>query len=362
MATTKKTTVKNETKVVCPVCGSEFDVLDPHEHHVKDATVLGVDSGIGIIELPVKKRGNALAAAGVDTSKYFSIQIPGGGEQWMQKLDDNSAIPVRSDDPIVQMIMGGGTVPNRKLFRRWVMSQVFHGLTCKGYRSKGGFSEWLRRHGYEYQWKMLVKELSDQAKLYKNGDMENFNARNRWFNKALAVTMAKNYIIQLREDARNRPQHKCKGVPYVTVDHKDYFVADIEKKLVMPLCQMISSIEISKSPEDLEYAVRRFWKNVPVQNGYKQSAEWKDAYRGMGAYATMQNLLRFHGCTFPKNNDFYQRRKFNWTDIDLLELAAKTYADGGGWRLFGLMKQMIEENGIDIKAKMASWAAAKQRK
>jgi hypothetical protein len=97
-----------------------------------------------------------------------------------------------------------------------------------------------------------------------------------------------------------------------------------------------------------------------VQNGYKQSAEWKDAYRGMGAYATMQNLLRFHGCTFPKDNDFYQRRKLNWTDIDLLELAAKTYADGEGWRLFGLMKQMIEENGIDIEKKRAEWREAKK--
>ena len=37
-ATTKKVT--NETKVVCPVCDTEFDVLDPHEHTVKNATVL----------------------------------------------------------------------------------------------------------------------------------------------------------------------------------------------------------------------------------------------------------------------------------------------------------------------------------
>ena len=79
----------------------------------------------------------------------------------------------------------------------------------------------------------------------------------------------------------------------------------------------------------------------------------------MCAYATMQNLLRFHGCTFPKDNDFYKRGR---SGLDCLEAAAGCYQDGEGWRLFGLMKQMIDENGIDIKAKMRQWAAAKDAK
>jgi hypothetical protein len=79
----------------------------------------------------------------------------------------------------------------------------------------------------------------------------------------------------------------------------------------------------------------------------------------MGAYATMQNLLRFHGCTFPKSSEFYRR---NMSDLDMLELAAKTYEHCGGWRLFGLLKLMLKENAVDIKAKRAQWAAAKQAK
>ena len=94
-----------------------------------------------------------------------------------------------------------------------------------------------------------------------------------------------------------------------------------------------------------------------MAGGFKQNSEWKDAYKGMGAYATMQNLLRFHGCTFPKDNDFYKR---GLSGLQMLEDAAKTYADGEGWRLFGLMKQMLEENNIDIKAKMAQWAKEKK--
>jgi hypothetical protein len=345
-----------ETKVMCPVCGTEF-AIGEHEHTVKNATVIGADSGLGSVYLPVSKRGNALQAAGIDTSKYFSLRLPTGGEQLMTYDENGIPVAVKADDPIMQQIVKGGTVPNRNLFRRWVMSQVFHGLLYKGWRNEGGFSEWLKNHGYVYTWEMLVEELHVQTKLYGR-DMENYRARNRWFNKALAVTMAEDYIEQLYQDANGRPKHKCKGVPYVTVERTHYFVTDISKKLIAPLWGLVREIRDSKTPQALEYAVRNFWRKAPVKiYCYKQCADWKDAYKGMGAYATMQNLLRFHGCTFPKDNGFYDRRL---TGLQMLEDAAKTYADGEGWRLFGLMKQMIEENGIDIEGKMAEWRRAKK--
>ena len=75
--------------------------------------------------------------------------------------------------------------------------------------------------------------------------------------------------------------------------------------------------------------------------------------------ATMQNMLRFHGCTFPKDNEFYKRGK---SGLQMLDCAAETYKDGEGWRLFGLMKQMLEENHFDINAKMKEWADAKKAK
>lgn len=358
MATKKNSNVNmnmsnnNETKVMCPVCGTEF-AIGEHEHKVKNGIAIGKDSGLGEVFLPVSKRGDALRAAGIDTSKYFSIQLPTGGEQLMKMGDNGVPVAVTDDDPIMAAIVRQGTVPNRSLFRRWVMSQVFHGL-----RSSGGFTQWLKWHGYKYQWEMLIEELRVQAKLYGK-DMENFTARNRWFNCELAVRMATDYIEQLRKDAFSRPSHKCKGVPYVTIDHTHYFVADIDKKLIQPLRRLIWQFD-GKTPQRLYETVRDFWRATPGgSHNYDQCAEWKDAYKGMGAYATMQNLLRFHGCTFPKDNDFYKR---GLSGLQMLENAANAYDDGEGWRLFGLMKQMLEENGIDIDAKMKEWAQAKKRK
>lgn len=345
--------MSNETKVMCPVCGTEF-AIGEHEHRVKNAISIGKDSGLGEVYLPVSKRGDALKAAGIDTTKYFSINLPTGGEQLMKMSDDGVPVAVTADDPIMAAIVNQGTVPNRSLFRRWVMSQVFHGLQCPG-----GFTKWLKYHGYKYQWEMLVEELHVQAKLYGK-DMENFEARNRWFNRELAVTMAKDYVEQLRKDAHKRPTHKCKGVPYIRFSNENYFVSDIEKKLVYPVLTRIFSIESAKNPQQLYNAVRNFWMKTPSGSRYyDQCAAWKDAYKGMGAYATMQNLLRFHGCKFPKDNDFYARRL---TGLQMLENAAISYHNGEGWRLFGLMKQMLDENGIDIKAKMQEWEQAKKAK
>lgn len=361
MATTKKNETKNaakqqvtnnsETKVVCPVCGSEF-AIGEHEHKVKNAIAIGQDSGLGTIYMPVSKRGEALKAAGVDPSKYFSIKLPTGVEQLMTYDADGVPVAVKQDDPIVQTILSRGTVPNRTLFRRWILSQVFHGL-----QSKGGFTYWLNCHGYKYQWEMTIEELRVQARLFKNGDMENFYARNRWFNRLLAVRMADDYIAKLKKDALSRKQRKCKGVPYVTVEHVHYFVEDIEKKLIWPLKSARADILAAKTPQALYEAVKAFWHKAPVKFfDYEQCAWWKDAYKGAGAYFTMQNLLRFHGCEFPKDNDFYNARK---PSLDCLEKAAKAYAEEG-WRLFGLMKQMLEENHIDISAKMKQWAMAKK--
>ena len=352
-------TSANETKVVCPVCGSEF-AIGEHEHEVKNGIAIGKDSGLGTIVLPVSKRGDALKAAGIDPQKYFSIQLPTGGEQLMKMDDDGKAVPVGSDDPVIAKIIAAGTVPNRNLFRRWVMALVFRGLTAKDWRGRElSFTEWMKRHGYEYTWKMLIDELHTQKKL-EGRDAENFRARNRWFNKDVAVAMARDYVSQMRDNALRQKVRNCKGAPYIRVKgfDKGVFVADINKKLVQPLNSCILDIRAAKDAAALERAVRRFWDGASGKEwNYNQCAAWKDAYKGAGAYFTMQNLLRFHGCTFPKDNDFYERGK---SGLQMLEAAAESYADGEGWRLFGLMKSMLEENRIDIEAKRKQWAEEKK--
>lgn len=355
-----KTKSNNETKVMCPVCGTEFTIGE-HEHEMKNGIAIGKDSGLGTIYLPVSKRGDVLKAAGIDTSKYFAINLPTGGQQLMKVGDDGVPVAVTSDDPIMAAIVAAGTVPNRNLFRRWVMSQVFRGLSARDYRGNLiGFSKWIERHYYEYQWKMLIDELHAQTKMYGK-DTENFHQRNRWFNKEVCVAMAEDYIKQLREVALKQKTRKCKGQPYIRVKgfNLGVFVEDIDKKLIQPLQAILYNIRHAENPYALEQAVRNFWSQAKGKEwmwNYKQSARWKDAFKGAGAYFTMQNLLRFHGASFPKDNDFYERGK---SGLEMLDAAAELYWDEG-WRMFGLMKQMIEENHIDIEKKREEWREAKK--
>lgn len=87
----------------------------------------------------------ALKAAGVDTSNYFPM-----GEEMVIKVVDGVPEQVADDDPIFCKIAEGGYINHYKLFRRWVMAQMFRTLRyMKG--SGRNFNETLQLTGYEYQ-------------------------------------------------------------------------------------------------------------------------------------------------------------------------------------------------------------------
>lgn len=142
-------------------------------------------------------RLEALKAAGVDVSKYFPL-----GDDQLIKIENGAAVPVDMDDATIdavgKQIVEGGYVSNWKLFRRWVMSQMFHMLQDMDKNGRT-FNEVLQHNGYEYQWRMLENELYAQMKMAAHGDHENVGARNRWFGGFVASDMAKDYICKLRK-------------------------------------------------------------------------------------------------------------------------------------------------------------------
>ena len=142
-------------------------------------------------------RLDALKAAGVDVSKYFPL-----GDDQLIKIENGAAVPVDMDDATIdavgKKIVEGGYVNNWKLFRRWVMSQMFHMLRDMKKDGKS-FNEVLQKKGYEYQWRMLENELYAQVKMSEHGDSDNAGARNRWFNGDVASDMATDYISKLRK-------------------------------------------------------------------------------------------------------------------------------------------------------------------
>ena len=310
-------------------------------------------------------RLEALKAAGVDVSKYFPL-----GDDKLIKIENGAAVPVDMDDATIdeigKQIVEGGYVSNWKLFRRWVMSQMFHMLRDM---DKNGltFNAVLQRKGYEYQWRMLENELYAQMKMSEHGDLDNVGARNRWFNGDVASDMATDYISKLRKyvddnliynvkkdkdgNEKKAYKHTCKGNPYVRLQNKDIFVSDLEKKVYTPLREIANEMAAVPTYKQLYDAVHKFNKNRKhLEWNTKQSDAFISAYKGSGAYYTMRNLIMFHGARFLKGG----RKMSETNSLKELESKAKSY-DEQGWRMLGVLKQLIKESGIDIQGKINEW-------
>lgn len=359
---------KKETKVLCPRCGTEFAIADKEKTVM--ATVIGKDSGLGIVypkvagqdtpprqakKLPktARERIEALRAVGVDVSNLFAMQGANGGE-CVASNKDGLLTMLDDDDPLFRLIAAQGDVPNRRLFRRWVMAQMFRMMAGTDYRSGEpvGVTEMIHRLGYEYQWKMLLDELHAQMKMEER-DPENFTDRNRWFNVKVVTQMAEDYVKQLKKHVDAQKTRKCKGVPYKRVGSRNIFVENLEAKVYRPLQALVCGIREAKDAARLYAAAKSFDRHrVKMPYDTPQCKEWVNAYKGAGAFFTMQNLIRFHGCTAVNDRG---RRLDKYQSLAFLTAKAEAYKEGEGWRLLAVLKKMLDDNNIDIREKMAQW-------
>ncbi len=325
-----------QLKFECPECGTEFTLTAN--------------------QTKAKERIEALKKAGVDVSELFAMQSADGLEFIASKRDGVISI-LEEDDPIFQAIIIQGTIPNRQLFRRWVMAQMFRIIyittNTHGAYKPIGVSEVIRNMGYEYQWKMLNNELYAQHKMMQNGDVDNFRDRNRWFNKRVVLDMAKDYIEKLKKRFEKLKLRKCKGVPYKRINGQNIFVDDFDKKVIKPLLFAVHKIQHAENTYELWHSVQEFNKRrIKMYWDTPQNAAWLDAYKGSGAFFTMQNMIRFHNCVVIDDNGKTLGKN---ASLAFLNKKAKLYENREGWRLIGMLKKMLDDNNIDVVAKMKEW-------
>ena len=355
---------KKETKVQCPLCGTRLAIAKNEESTV--AAVVGEDSGFravypGLaghdvaINLPktAKDRIEALKKAGKDVSNLFAMQGAFGGECIASNKNGKLSI-LDDNDPIFDCIIEQGTVSNRRLYRRWVMGQMFHMMSYSPSRSKEplGFTSMIHRLGYSYQWKMLMNELHAQMKM-EGKDAANFSDRNRWFNAKVVAAMANDYIVLLKKRVDGLKVRNCKGIPYKRISNRNIFVSDLEGKLFYPLSVALQRINWAKNASQLYKAAKEFnGMRIIMPYDTPQSKAWIDAYKGSGAFFTMQNLIRFHNCVAFDDEG---NRLDKYQSLSFISAKAEAYKNGQGWRLFAVLKKMLDDNNINIKKKMAEW-------
>lgn len=332
--------------VQCPKCGTNLEI-EPVAVAIPAIAVSFPAKDENKAESKIK----ALRNAGVDVSNLFSI-CGKNGDYEVGRLANGRFSIVPDDDPIFAIIKKKGTIPDRRLFRRWIMAQVFHMLTETDYQSNKpiGFTVALRRKGYKYQWTMVVEEFRVQAKLNVS-DPENFMERNRWFNKEVVVEMAKDYIQQLKKVVKKLRVRHCKGVPYVRLGNNNIFVIDVQSKVYDPLEKALKAIKNARTPITLYRATEKYYqliKKTYMTYDLEQSRAFKDAYKGAGAFFTLKNLILFHNCVFLHMT---QEASLAY----LYQLIEPTNFEG--YKLFGILKDFLKQNNIDIAAKQSEWRA-----
>ena len=396
MAKKSMTAGKTATKLVCPVCGAEFAIAD-HEHEAH-GIVLGKDSGLGTIYMPLDKPGKnskvndrmqQLADKGIDTSAFFSMQINGKEELVKQSGNGISIV----NEEVFDKILGSGTIRGKHLFKQHVMAQMLKYLTVRYYTNNetgfvkdkngnydlSGYQSHMLARGYEDTWKVLVGMLERQDAMYRNGDMKCFKEDNLWYNKVLVLKMFDDYHTQLRAIFDNARRRKCRGKEYIKFQHAGRLVPGITyagvfikdtHKIFVALENWRKKIVISHTPNSLYNVVREFNTVRPMLHlkrsefAYdtktgkikfvepKQCKAWQNAYKGYGAYFTMQNMILFHDCYIWEGDTHYTTER----SIEKLnELAQKYMYDG--YAMLGALRQFILDNKFDIEAKQAEWRA-----
>lgn len=304
------------------------------------------------------ERMNKLANAGIDTGKYFNINLPEGlapGATISVVINENGQPVVVTDkknDVIAEQIISDGYVRNTKLHRRFVMAQMFQMLSYKSYDGHDeGFHGYLNRmYAYDYTFNMMLDEVKVLSKLEVR-DFESFKERSHFFTKEVILEVMSDYVEKLKVHVDKMPNKKCKGVPYKRIKGKDIFVEDLDRKLYRPMYSDILDIKYAKNYAEIYKILGGFVKNmIKLPFNTPKSKTWIDAFKGEGAYYTLKNLIMFHDCGVEEL--YLAPMVYGITAMNYVRNKLDTY-HGEGWRMFALMKKVISDNGISTQTYLA---------
>lgn len=292
------------------------------------------------------ERMNRLNNAGVNTSKYFTVDLDNGTRVTL--IIDENGNPIKVEDPIAKEIITDGYVRNTKLHRRFVMAQMFHALNYKSYDGrKEGYNEYIKRFGIKYEFDMMLEEIRVLGKLEVR-DAATFLERSHFFTKDVIAQTMKDYVVELKKYVDNLPNKNCKGVPYKRIKGMDVFVEDLQKKVYSPFEREISRLKYASNYNEIYRIVKSFMHDmIHLPYNTSKSKAWIDAYKGEGAFYTLKNLVMFHGCGIMVD----RKMVYGAAAVSVLNNRLREYK-GEGWRMFALMKKVIKDNNFDFHKRM----------
>ena len=265
-------------------------------------------------------------------------------------------------DPIAQGIINDGYVKNSKLFRRFVLAHTFKLLEYvdrKNPNRKGWEAGFKDMYGYGYQFEMLADELHTLAKLQKE-DIEYFAERIRFFNGDVVVATLEDYLYRLKKYVKKQMRENpraYRGQAYVKLArYGNVLVKDLDTKVYAPIQKVIDDIKDTVRAGNYVLIEKKFinfmakyYNKLPYET--PKCAVFKDAYKGIGAFETLKNLIRFHEVVLDGCDNKYDSER------ELYKILKNT-SQKDIWVFHNLLVSTIELNKFNLKQSIANGHAA----
>jgi hypothetical protein len=202
---------------------------------------------------------------------------------------------------------------------------------------------------YRYEWTTVRDELKALSKL-RGEDLSN---RERFFNATTIIAMTENYLDQIERYVTtcticpgNWRKRAYKPKRVLKYDVRE--TLGIIRKHTDNIFKCTDSVILNNdSYLKLYLAVKDFISACPIPVDLKKSNAWINAFKGSGAYYTMDNMIKFHDChVILDGNTLDTDQSINQLNIYVI----KTHNDYS--KLFDIMTDFIEYNHFSFSNAM----------
>lgn len=274
----------------------------------------------------------------------------------MEEMDTKKETTT-SKDPVEESIRNDGFIKNHHLYRRWVMAQMLRHF--RNEKDPAAFDHYfVSGKPYKYAWETTLNEMKAMKHLHG----EELIKRERFFNLEVVKEMAneyneqvKNYIAKLPKKwtVKNGKWAYYSKIPY----GKEIKRSPKDKEFWASITEAVNKINEANTYWQMQKAVENFMATCPMHLKMPKPNAWKNAFKGAGAYYTMDNMIKFHHCHWMLKSHYLMLP----LSASLAELEkAVEETKGEYYRLYAMMCDFVAYNHFDFDQRMKKIKAARE--
>lgn len=275
----------------------------------------------------------------------------------MEEMDTKTKKTTTNKDPVEESIRNDGYIENNHLYRRWVMAQMLRHF--RNEKDPAAFDHYfVSGKPYKYAWETTLNEM----KAMKHLQGEELIKRERFFNLEVVKEMANEYNEQVKDYIRKLPvKNRVKNgklecyskIPYGGEIRRH----EQNKEFWAKIKEAVDKINAANTYWQMEKAIEFFMATCPMHLKMPKPNAWKNAFKGAGAYYTMDNMIKFHHCHWMLKSHYLMLPLS--ASLAKLEKAVEE-TKGEYYRLYAMMCDFVAYNHFDFDQRMKEIKAARE--